>query len=221
MLRIRGICEGNPEARLVRLLGRQKFEEAEKFAKLNNLPLEEVYCSQAAFLMNKLTLSNMKKADQANIFHSLEQVLEKITDQNFIIQCCLTAKFDDLKLTRKMLLMARRKNLGLDVTDVNKALHKLDTFIFVHGMENDSIENSWMNFSKVDMLDEMKALLEQGCITKSLIIWNRHQAGFNMNAGAISGILNALPRPMIENRPFLDPCSGSRLHSEPGGTVCP
>ncbi len=32
LLRIRAICEGNPEERLCRLLERQKFEEAEKFA---------------------------------------------------------------------------------------------------------------------------------------------------------------------------------------------
>ena len=32
MLRIRGICEGNPEARLTRLLRRGKFEEAEKYS---------------------------------------------------------------------------------------------------------------------------------------------------------------------------------------------
>ena len=29
MLRIRGICEGNPESRLMRLLAKKKFEEAE------------------------------------------------------------------------------------------------------------------------------------------------------------------------------------------------
>ena len=135
MLRIRGICEGNPEARLVRLVGRQKFEEAEKFAKLNNLPLEEVYSSQATFLINRLA-SNSGKIEQASIFQKLEEVLGKITDQDFMVQCCLRAKFDDLKMTRKMLLMAR-KNLGSDVTDVNKALHRLDTFIFVHGLEHD------------------------------------------------------------------------------------
>ena len=135
MLRIRGICEGNPEARLVRLVGRQKFEEAEKFAKLNNLPLEEVYSSQATFLINRLA-SNSGKIEQASIFQKLIEVLGKITDQDFMVQCCLRAKFDDLKMTRKMLLMAR-KNLGSDVTDVNKALHRLDTFIFVHGLEHD------------------------------------------------------------------------------------
>merc|ERR1719376_1339986 len=33
VLRLRSICEGNPKARLERLLRRQKFEEAEKLAK--------------------------------------------------------------------------------------------------------------------------------------------------------------------------------------------
>jgi hypothetical protein len=42
-LRIRGICEGSAEARLTRLLRRKKFEEAEKFAKMNRLSLEEVH----------------------------------------------------------------------------------------------------------------------------------------------------------------------------------
>ncbi len=42
-LRIRGICEGSPEARLLRLLRRKKFDEAEKFAKMNRLSLEEVH----------------------------------------------------------------------------------------------------------------------------------------------------------------------------------
>lgn len=31
MLRIRGICEGNAESRLMRLLAKKKFEEAEKY----------------------------------------------------------------------------------------------------------------------------------------------------------------------------------------------
>ena len=39
-LRIRGICEGNPEIRLGRLLRRNKFEDAEVLAKVNRLDFE-------------------------------------------------------------------------------------------------------------------------------------------------------------------------------------
>jgi hypothetical protein len=41
-LRIRGICEGSPEARLSRLLRRKKFEEAEKFALFSKLCMDDV-----------------------------------------------------------------------------------------------------------------------------------------------------------------------------------
>lgn len=50
-LRIRGICEGSPEARLTRLLRRKKFDEAEKFAKMNRLSLEEVH--QVSFPLSR------------------------------------------------------------------------------------------------------------------------------------------------------------------------
>ena len=54
------------------------------------------------------------------------------------------------------------------------------------------------------MLEEMKKLLQQGLMDKSLIIWNRHQSEFNMNATTILDILNSLPRLMMENMAFLD-----------------
>lgn len=41
-LRIRGICESDLEARLQRLIRRQKFEEAEEFAKKYRFKPEEV-----------------------------------------------------------------------------------------------------------------------------------------------------------------------------------
>ena len=51
MLRIRGICEGNPEARLMRLLARKKFAEAENFAQLNRLSMEDVHHSKAQWII--------------------------------------------------------------------------------------------------------------------------------------------------------------------------
>ncbi len=56
-LRVRGICESVPEARLQRLVRRQRFEEAEKLAKVLNLPVESVY---------QVRSSNLMKASRAD-----------------------------------------------------------------------------------------------------------------------------------------------------------
>ena len=60
-----------------------------------------------------------------------------------------------------------------------------------------------MNFAQIDMLDEMKQLLQQGLVNKSLIVWNRHQTEFDLDATKMNAILNALTRSMMENMPFL------------------
>ena len=71
------------------------------------------------------------------------------------------------------------------------------------GTKYDNYRDLWLNFSQIDMLDEMKKILQQGLISKSLIIWNRHQTAFDLSATSILDILNSLPRPMIENMVFL------------------
>ena len=203
MLRIRGICEGNPKARLVRLIARQKFGEAEKFAKLNNLPTEDIFKSKAVYLVNELANQDAK-SNQQDIFNDLEQTLLKLSDKDFMVKCCLNAIFQDLKMTRKMLMIAR-KNLGnQDVTDVNKALHRLDTFIFVHGLKIQNDLESWILFSKSNMLEEMKKLLEQEQVDQALIIWNRHQTELLLDQISILEILNALPRSTTSKMSFLN-----------------
>lgn len=49
-LRIRGICESDLEARLQRLIRRQKFEEAEDFARKYRFSPEEVRGRETTFL---------------------------------------------------------------------------------------------------------------------------------------------------------------------------
>ena len=54
-LKMGGICEGVPEARLARLLKRIKFEEAEKFAASFNLDKEQIHHARASWLLNFLS----------------------------------------------------------------------------------------------------------------------------------------------------------------------
>ena len=111
MLRIRAICEGHPEARLSRLLNRKKFVEAEKFARLNKLDLEEVYRSQCVALMSSLSAWGVAKCDQKDendILVELEETLQKIQDLQFVVKFCLNATFKDLENIRRLLKLARQ-----------------------------------------------------------------------------------------------------------------
>ncbi len=198
MLRIRAICEGNTEARLVRLIARHKFKEAVQFAQLNGLCVQEVYRAQAVNLVNALACS--EKRSEADIFQGLQETLKEIEDKDFVIHCCLNAAFANLNLTRKMLLIAR-ENHDHDVTKVNLALHKLDTFIFVHGVDQDL--QSWIVFAKVDILEEMKRVLSVGKLKQALVIWNRHHTDFDINLTTFESVLNALPASAQAKKEFL------------------
>ena len=64
-LRIRGICEGNPDIRLSRLLRRNKFEEAEKCAIINKLDFEKIHQARASWLVDKLSPWSLEDNDGA------------------------------------------------------------------------------------------------------------------------------------------------------------
>ena len=120
-LRIRGICEGSAEARLTRLLRRGKFDEAEKFAKLSRLSLEEVHQAKAAWLMEQLSPWTVQKDKQnddkskEDLFEDLKKTLLAMEDLEYMVRCSVTAAMPSLKLTRELLVLARtviQNNMG-------------------------------------------------------------------------------------------------------------
>ena len=215
MLRIRAICEGHPDARLHRLLNRKKFEEATKFALLNKLDLEDIYQSKCIAIMSDLsawTTSDKKDNSQKDdvILDELEECLKLIKDLSFVVKFCLNATFRDLEKIRRLLKLARQciqnssQGMELDVNlmvDVSRALQRLDTFIFINGIDHGNVEE-WLEFLNSGIFSQLKLTLQQGNVHAAIILWTRHQDDVEWNQEMIRTLLETIPS-KLESLEFL------------------
>ena len=204
-MRIRGISEGVPEARLGRLLKRNKFDEAEKFAKDFGLEKENIYRSKASWILGYL--SPWKPEDPTRphtiLFNDLKHTLGLMTDLEFVVELCATAAFPNLGMTRNFLLFARNKieNNVESVSEelmlrVGNTLHRLETFSLIHSEEDKSnLIDLWMDFTRASMLIELEQSLSCGDLNKSLLLWIRHQAEFkvSLDVDKIADLLYCIP----------------------------
>ena len=176
---------------------------------MNGINLEEVRQAKAKWIMSQLSssrnneiLSDEKHKSALEL--EFEAILQELTDLEFMVLCCLNATHSNLKMTRDLLIKARiiiQNNLDQNLDEslmvqVNQALHKLDTFIFLHkDLNKNNQVHLWHEFSRADMLEECKKRLEIKDFKSALIIWNRHQADFEIQASQILELLRCLPRP--------------------------
>ena len=202
-LKVRGICEGVPDARLARLLKRLKFEEAEKFAASFNLDMEQVHRARASWLLNFLSPWKPEDPSQPHgkVIKDLEATLTKMTDLNFVVDLCVTAAVPSLATTRDLLNFARKKieNNPEEVSErlllrVGQTLHRLETYVLIHpGPETDM--NTWMEFTRASMLTSVETLISRGDLDRATLLWIRHQAEFKdkMNVTLVSQLLETIP----------------------------
>jgi len=115
-LRIRSLTEALPENRLSRLLHKQKFDEAERFAKQFNLDVELVYKVKANWLLDKVSpWSYENNYGQENgalegfSLSKLKDCLTQIKDDEYISRCCLQAALPSLEETFDLLSYARKR----------------------------------------------------------------------------------------------------------------
>ena len=204
-LKMRGICEGVPEARLARLLKRLKFEEAEKFAASFNLDKEQIHHARASWLLNFLSPWKPEDPSQPHtkVIRELETTLTKMTDLNFVVDLCVTAAVPSLSMTRDLLNFARRKieNNPEDVTErlllrVGQTLHRLETFVLIQtGGEGEGGMDTWMEFTRASMLTSIENLISRGDLERARLLWIRHQAEFKdkLDASLVSRLLDIIP----------------------------
>ena len=109
-LRVRGITEGVPEVRLDRILRRNKFVEAEKFAESFGLSKEDIYKRKVAWIRERLSpWSTDDRSDDQVLFDDLKKSLDKIEDIDFVMECCSLAALPSIDMNRQLLVFARQK----------------------------------------------------------------------------------------------------------------
>ena len=204
-MRIRGISEGVPEARLARLLKRNKFEEAEQFATSFALDKEQIYRSKSSWLLD--FLSPWRQEDESRphtkLLVELKTTLGLMQDLDYVVELCVTAALPSLHMTRELLIFARNKieNNVDNISEslmlrVGNTLHRLETFTLVkEDQEEATLVDQWMDFTRACMLNLVVQALTQGDMSKALLLWIRHQAEFKnlLDTDAISDLLDSIP----------------------------
>ncbi|KAG5873673.1 hypothetical protein JTB14_013339 [Gonioctena quinquepunctata] len=199
-LRLQSVYETEPELRLTRLIRRQRFEEAEKFAKTYNINPSVILKAKAELLVDKLECSPQ------DVNH-LIKLMDTIDDANFNLQCCARvdcSRFEDI---RKILTYGTKIPVKNDVANEKRVLADLlfrfDTYMAIS--ENKDIQ-SWYNFSRCNLIDELKVFLKNYEIEESILIYNRmdQKTVSDLTEDHIQEILLILNNlPMNYYQPFL------------------
>lgn len=186
-LRMRGICESVLEARLHRLIRRNKFDEALKFAQNFKLPLQDVHQAKISWLLEQLSPwreTKLNESDAEALLTDLKETLSELTDLDYIVQCCINAALPNLEDVQDLLKLARniiQNNVGKEMNiqlmiTVSRTLQRLETFKMA--LKGASTEE-WMAFLRADMFQVFMNSVREGNLEQSLIIWNRHKSEFS------------------------------------------
>lgn len=167
-VRIKTISESIPEMRLTRLLRKKQFDAAEAFAERLGLSMEPIYCSKAALLVEQLGFWT-KSAHSASV-DELINILDKIQDVRYVIECCSKALISNISQMRQIYLYARQRivqnikvlyilifvnisilnlyylqeendPLNASLSLMNDALHRLETFQIIQDIETDTLSS--------------------------------------------------------------------------------
>ncbi|CAG9834311.1 unnamed protein product [Diabrotica balteata] len=205
-LRLQTVYETDPESRLMRLVKRRRFEEAEQFAKTFNIDHSIILKAKAQLIVDK------SKCTSGDI-KDLLKLMDSINDAQFNLQCCTNvdcSNFDDVrqiltygsKITPKPGDEKKDDVLSMKETMLD-LLFKFDTFMALsHGRDI----LSWTNFSMCNLLLEVKGYLKEYRVQDAIIVYSRLGAtalsSLNLqHIEDILEILNNLPADLYE--PFL------------------
>ncbi|KAJ8978820.1 hypothetical protein NQ317_018911 [Molorchus minor] len=205
-LRAQCVCETEPELRLARLIKKQRFEEAEKFAKTFNMDPGVISKARAQIYVDKTDITS----EDTEILIS---ILETVDDDLFKLQCCSNVECYNSEDARRILTYgskimpkgqgSNKENAMLLQSLIVNTLFKFDTYMAVHSSYD---SETWCRFVNSDLLEEMKNQLENFRIEEAIIICSRLDPETlerltEDKIGEIMSILNNLPITIYQ--PFL------------------
>ncbi|XP_018406834.1 PREDICTED: kinetochore-associated protein 1 [Cyphomyrmex costatus] len=189
--RIKTILKSIPEIRLAKLLKKRQFDAAEAFAEKFNLSMESIYYSKAALFVEQLSPWTKSTPNSVNV-DTLINILNKIQNVQYVIECCNKALISDYIQMRRIYLYARERimqnikikniddSLNTSLSIINDALYRLETFHMIQDTEADTLLNDdasmkeWIQFSQANLLEECTTRLNMGQLKSATLIWTRH-----------------------------------------------
>ncbi|NXY21125.1 KNTC1 protein, partial [Atrichornis clamosus] len=208
---MRSLTEALPENRLSRLLHKHKFTEAENFALQFGLDVELVYKVKANTILEKLASASVGSYGQEvwlDLVNEAKEILQKIQDNQFVVDYCINAPWPLYETTQEMLNYAKVRILKKDdrtisppsdgapvsITEVLRAQARLTTFYGAFGLEKFS-GIAWTEFlNNEDMFKNIVFQLEEGNFSCAQYLWLRHQADFetSFDEKMLKDLLNAI-----------------------------
>ncbi|CAH1987145.1 unnamed protein product [Acanthoscelides obtectus] len=195
-LRFQYIYEVEPELRLKKLVRRQRFQEAEQFAKTFNISNEIVLKAKVEQIIEKTD------CDTDDIEHLLV-LLDGIQDDLF--KLCVCNKVDCRQLADLRKLYKYGSSISLEKKDedaelqrqlLSELLFKFDTFM---ALSCKHTINSWNEFATCNLINKVKYFLKQHIVEDAIIVYsrlNQDTIGKDMteeNIEDIVTIINNLP----------------------------
>ena len=178
---------------MYRILQKNKFEEAENFAKMFQLDIELVHKVKTNYLINELSPWNVGKYTSEQVMEMTDQLwvcLDTIADNLHTAESCIRAALPTFSATQSLLTYCKtRLNKVSEVSNKDPTIkdkcdilltklletqHRLITFKMTYGEENFTGE-IWEQFMRADMLQESLSWMDRGHLDTGFIIWTRHQ----------------------------------------------
>ncbi|KAK3578691.1 hypothetical protein CHS0354_008549 [Potamilus streckersoni] len=213
-VRFRCLTESDPSTRLSRILYKNKFEEAEDFAKMYQLDIELVRQRRMIHLIDQLSHWNALKYTEDQVKEMTNQLwncLDTVEDDLFIADTCMRVSLPTYEATRKLLDYCKKRLISFGsqankkdalsqerqqvfLSKLLEIIHRLNTYAKVYGEENYNAEK-WDQFMKMKLLAEALMLMDRGQIDAGFTIWACHQAEWDkmLNVEVIQRLLQALP----------------------------
>ncbi|KYO39715.1 kinetochore-associated protein 1 [Alligator mississippiensis] len=192
---MRSLTEALPENRLSRLLHKHKFTEAENFAIQFGLDVELVYKVKASTFLERLASASIGSCGQTvwlDLVSEAKENLQKIQDNQFVVEYCINAPWPTYETTQEMLNYAKFRFFKRDdkiigsssdeapgsITEVLRAQARLTTFYGAFGPDKFS-GIAWTEFlNNEDLFKNILYQLEEGNLPCAQYLWLRHQAEF-------------------------------------------
>ncbi|XP_044745720.1 uncharacterized protein LOC123307458 isoform X2 [Coccinella septempunctata] len=191
-LRFQCVIETDPQKRLKRLLRRNMFDEAEQFAKKQNLDVNIVSKEKAKVITEKWRVTKQDIDTLINIFKSLD-------DHSFILDCCLAIEnacqqaedlLKILKYACELQVPKRDETAKEKQYYCNGLLIRFNLFRLIG--ENDM--DRWNSFLDENLINEVKKLLKQQKVFQAIMLYsNLAQSEIEtLNEASIEEILDIL-----------------------------
>ncbi|XP_050045443.2 kinetochore-associated protein 1 [Dermacentor andersoni] len=205
-LRVRTISEALPENHLMKLINKNKFSEAEEFAKLFNLSVEEVHWHHLLYILKSLSIrltdASMDEEDELKLVHEVFNLVKVLPDVLQVARCCIETPFASPAVASKLFLFLQGHVSSAEDCDIEERdsvsaqimllLNRATTFRFLCDSD---FKSDWFAFSQADLIQEICVLFRDDHMPAGFFIWERHQDEFlrGLSCDVVGHLLDAIP----------------------------